>query len=393
MMRSDKIIVIGGDYHNALGIVRSFGREGISPDVIVLGDIVDGYIEKSKYVGKVHRCKTHRDILNILNMYKQKGCKSVLITASDEIASLLDNNYDSLSPYFCFPNCGQQGQLTHWLDKAIMCEQAKKIGLHVPSSFIYHKGEQIPKDIEFPCITKAISSIEGHKSDTIVCKNLGELEQFITTNNNLCGTIQIEKFIEKEFEFQLFGLSLNGGEEIIIPGHSHIYRPGIQNEYYFQYLENDNSFCSTIEKAKAFIMSVSYSGTFSVEFIRGKDGVDYFLEMNFRNDGNAICVTDAGYNLPYIWYLYNTGGDYRDELVNSKFKSVNFCPDLIYFWHMIAGELTFREWWKTRQTSNSFTTYDKEDKMPYYYNIINSIPNIICGIGVKLLKSKKRAIK
>lgn len=388
-MRSSKIIVIGGDYHNALGIVRSLGRRGVIPDVILLGDVVDGYIEKSKYTGKVHRCQTHNDILNILDKYKCQDEKIVLITASDEIASLLDKNYETLYPYFYFPNCGQQGRLTHWLNKSVMCEQAINVGLNVPSSILYHKGEQVPSNIDFPCITKAISSIEGHKSDTIVCKDVEELIKFISSNKNLCNIIQIETFIEKDFEFQLFGLSLNGGEEIIIPGHSHIYRPGIQNEYYFQYIENDDSFKETLAKTKDFIKSVSYSGTFSVEFIRGRDGIDYFLEMNFRNDGNAICVTDAGYNLPYVWYLYNTGGDYKQELLNSTFTNVNFCPDLIYFWHMLAGELTFGEWWKTRRSSNSFTTYDKQDKKPYYYNIVNSVPNIILGAGVKILKLLK----
>lgn len=27
----------------------------------------------------------------------------------------------------------------------------------------------------------------------------------------------------------------------------------------------------------------------------------YFLETNFRNDGNAFCVTESGVNLPVVW--------------------------------------------------------------------------------------------
>lgn len=386
MIADNKIIVIGADYHNTLGIVRSLGRAGIAADVIALGNVVDGFVDKSKYIGDFYRCQSHDEILNVLQSYNGRQQKTILLTASDEIASLIDNNANSLNADFVFPNCGPQGSLTKWLNKRTMGEQAASVGLTVPLNVIYHKGDRLPENIEYPCITKAISSIEGHKSDTVICKNSDELEAFTSTNERLCSTIQIEKFIDKEFEFQFFGLSLNGGEEIIIPGHSHIYRPGIQNEYYFKYIENDGSFDETLAKTKSFIKSVSYSGTFSVEFVRGKDGVDYFLEMNFRNDGNAICVTDAGYNLPYIWYLFNCGGDYRNEINHTHFRKVDFCPDMIYFWHMMAGELSLREWWKTRIISNSFTMYDKDDKKPYYCHLLDSMPSIIKALISKSLK-------
>ena len=51
------------------------------------------------------------------------------------------------------------------------------------------------------------------------------------------------------------------------------------------------------------------------------------MEINFRNDGNAICVTAAGFNLPYIWYLYNTGGNYREEIEASKVKPTYVMPE------------------------------------------------------------------
>ena len=245
-----------------------------------------------------------------------------------------------------------------------MCEIAESVGLRVPKHIIYTKGEELPRNIEYPCITKAISSIVGGKSDTRVCYKEEELRLFVS-NDHLCKTIQIEKFIDKEIEFQLFGLSLDGGKEIIIPGHSHIHRPGIQNEFYFPYIANDKSFKETLGKTNAFIKKTQYSGLFSVEFLRGKDGNDYFLEMNFRNDGNAICVTDAGYNLPYIWCLYNSGGNYKEEIKESSFKAVNFCPDIIYFNHFLSGEIGFIEWFRTRIKSNSFTTKYRGDNKPY----------------------------
>ena len=64
-----------------------------------------------------------------------------------------------------------------------------------------------------------------------------------------------------------------------------------------------------------------------MEFLRGKDGKDYFMEINFRNDGNSICVTASGMNLPYIWYLYNSGLSYEKELCYETMHGVIVMPE------------------------------------------------------------------
>ena len=69
-----------------------------------------------------------------------------------------------------------------------------------------------------------------------------------------------------------------------------------------------------LQKCISFIREVGYTGLFSMEFLRDKYGNDYFMEINFRNDGNAISVTEAGVNLPYIWYAYNSSIDYNEEM-------------------------------------------------------------------------------
>ena len=51
-----------------------------------------------------------------------------------------------------------------------------------------------------------------------------------------------------------------------------------------------------------------------MEFIHGKDGKDYFMEINYRDDGNSICVTSFGLNLPYLYCLSLFSGDIDIEL-------------------------------------------------------------------------------
>lgn len=52
--------------------------------------------------------------------------------------------------------------------------------------------------------------------------------------------------------------------------------------------------------------------------------------MNFRNDGNAYCQTCAGMNVPYIMYLYYSGGDYKTELEKSEIHSIYMVPEFEY---------------------------------------------------------------
>lgn len=118
------------------------------------------------------------------------------------------------------------------------------------------------------------------------------------------NNIVIQEYIEKEIEFQLIGCSLNSGETIIVPGVSIILRqPSNTNTGFLKYVSLKEFQYSGIENCKQFIKTIGYSGLFSMEFLRGKDGKDYFMEINMRNDGNAICVTAAGVNLPYMVFI------------------------------------------------------------------------------------------
>lgn len=79
----------------------------------------------------------------------------------------------------------------------------------------------------------------------------------------------------------------------------------------WEYRTNDNSFNDILEKA---IGEPAIREFLSLEFLRGKDGKDNFLQKSFPNNRNAICVTDAGFNLPNIGYSYSTGGNYKEKM-------------------------------------------------------------------------------
>lgn len=382
-----KVIIVGGDHHNTLGVVRSLGIRGINPDVYVISDTTHIYNLHSKYLGTVKSFKTGEDLVEyMISEQDTYSTEPIVLVTSDLAIYHLDKNYSKLSKKYKMFNA--HGKLHTIMSKENMCELAKEVGLNIPEHIVHTIGDKLPNTIKFPCITKAISSVDGGKSDTTICQTRKELEDFLK-RPDLCHTIQIETFIEKQIEFQFIGLSLNGGEEIVIPGHSHIDRPnGIQNTYYFPYIENDLSFNNTLSMAKKFVKEVGYSGLFSIEFLRGLDGIDYFLEMNFRNDGNAICVTDAGYNLPYIWYLYNIGSDYKKEIEQSVFRPVNYCPEIFYAKQCAYGEVSAYKWLKDMLKADSFTNYYKGDSSRFYwlcfskFAVKQMIKKLLIKIGV-----------
>ena len=103
-----------------------------------------------------------------------------------------------------------------------------------------------------------------------------------------------------------------------------------------------------------------------------EDCEDYFLEINMRNDGNAICVTDAGVNLPFIWYAYNSGNDYKNE-VEKKCTSLFCMPEFDDIVFVLKGKLSLFKWIKDVRRTSSFMEYSSDDKKPFFKRLAGFI--------------------
>ena len=108
-----------------------------------------------------------------------------------------------------------------------------------------------------------------------------------------------------------------------------------------------------------------------MEFLHDKKGNNYFTEMNFRNDGNAYCQTCAGMNIPYIMYLFYSGGDYKSEIKNSKVRKIYMVPEFEYLEFKLKGEFGWKEWYGNMRKANCYNTFFKEDKAPFLQMIKN----------------------
>lgn len=370
----NKIVVIGADHHNTLGVVESFGLKGLNSYVVLLSPHSQGYILHSKFVIDGWCCCDEQSIINcLLTHFTDFSNKTVIVTTNDIVACIIDRNHSSLINYFLIPSVKPYGNLSTVMSKENMSELARYVGLDVPKTWVVDE-KQLPNDLEFPVITKAISSVEGTKDNIRVCFDNDQLKDFLS-NNERCHSIQIQEFIEKEYEFQFLGCSINGGEEVIISGRTNIIRPnGLDNTFFLSFDKCEPELGETILKAINFVKLTHYTGLFSIEFLHDKtSGRNYFTEMNFRNDGNAICVTKAGTNLPYIYYLSMIGGDYKDEINKSSIRKTYLVPEVYYFSRLLAGEFGFWEWAKNMRKANCCTTVFKNDIKPFIWFILLAI--------------------
>ena len=364
-MRS-KVLVIGGNHQNTLGVIEALGQKGVCSHVIILGKIQSSFVLTSKYVDKGRICEDEESVITTIKcLFTSEKKKVVAIACCDDAANIIDKHYESLQKFMVIPTIKEYGNLMEWTNKEKMTNTAKELGITIPLSWLI-KDNIIPEDIVFPCVIKPITSVHHGKSGFAKCTSRMELQSYLDAKKE-GEAVQVQQFIEKYFEFQYIGCSLNAGEEVIIPGRTHIETTtGFNNLVFLCYDKYDSSFEKTVKDSKRFVKETGYSGLFSIEFMRGIDGKDYFLEMNFRNDGNGIAVTSSGTNLPYIWYLYASGADYKKEILKSEVTTTYMMPEFSFLMSVFNGEVTFKEWLSDLKKTTCYLTRFKDDMKPWH---------------------------
>ena len=100
------------------------------------------------------------------------------------------------------------------------------------------------------------------------------------------------------------------------------------------------------------------------------------MEINFRNDGNSICVTASGMNLPYIWYLYNSGIPIDKELCFEAMKEVLVMPEFNDIGNAIHRRISWGKWLDDVKRTDRFMEFSKRDQKPFWMYIIKRIFHI-----------------
>lgn len=355
------VIIIGGNHHNTLGVIRALGEKGFRPILIAVTAEKRPFVSYCKYLKQVIQIADDGKIPSVL-MGRCGSCeeKDVVICCSDASSSMIDENRCRLSENYILPGTEEQGRVTFLMNKKEMACLAVETGMKVPLT-CYGDSLNNEGGIPLPCIIKPLVSMKGQKNDIKICRTFHEAREWVMYIGK--EDVQIQEFLDKDFEYQLIGCST--GKDVVIPGISRILRPCKgSNTSFLHYEPLTTGFCD-IERCREYVRRTGYRGLFSLEFLRDRQGNDYFLEMNFRNDGNAICVTEAGVNLPYIWYLTCMGQDYRGEM-NKPIKASYVMPDCAELKLLLTGQISLREYMKDLRKTDRFMEYDRQDPKPFW---------------------------
>lgn len=363
----EDVIVIGsGNHHNTLGVVRALGERGFGVELISIGSKKKHYVTSSKYVKSFHILADVADVVPCLLERIVQGNKEIVVSCADSVTEHLNMNRDALEGRYILPGCDEQGRILTLMDKTTMIQMAAVHGLRAPMVW------RLPEDkanVTFPCITKSYVSSHGGKADVKIIRTQEQFDEFLA---NCEDEIFAQPYIDKKEEVQFIGCSLRGGEEVIIPGMSRIIRSQPNtNTGFLEYGPIDAFYNKTVERSKQYIKDCGYSGLFSIEFIRSKNDEVFFLEINFRNDGNAWCVTTAGVNLPAIWVKANSRMDYKEEI--HDVKSITVMPEFQDFKLVLQRKVKLGQWLKDVRRTDAFLDWNRKDKKPFFRFILNKI--------------------
>jgi len=298
MVNDHKHIVFCREHYNPLSIIRSLGEAGIDVTAII---IKGGrrFVGSSKYVKEAIYVKDIEEAVTKLeNQFLNEKFKPFVYITDDYFLEYFDNHYDEFKNNFYFANAGECGRVSYYMNKHNLNELAKECGIKVPRSEVVEKGN-IPQNLRYPVITKAISSVSGAwKADSFICSSEKEL---VDAFSKIKGTtILIQEFIDRKGEFNIDGLSVDHGNSVFLSMKTELLYliPG----RYSNYMKVSNvDDMDLSRKIKKMIKEMNYEGIFDGEFMIGKDNEIYFLEINLRPNAFNYASTCAGMNVPYIW--------------------------------------------------------------------------------------------
>lgn len=382
-MKGHKFIVYCGDNYNALGICRSLGEKGIDP-IVVLYTPKPYFINHSKYVRHLYQVNSAEEGLEfIIKKWGNEPEKPFIYTMDDYTTMLMDQRYEELKEKFYFFNCGKTGRLAYYQDKKNICDLAEQCGIQQPKGEVLKKGE-LPKSLRYPVLTKVTSSNKGAwKNDVYICQNEEELNE--AYKHIVAEELLVQELIDKKNELCIDGISLNGGEDIILSYTSEYLRMSDGNfgNYMMMKPYENKEVC---EKIKNIIKGSHYTGIFDFECLMGKDDELYFLEVNYRNSMWGYAHTYGGMNLPYYWAKWTLEGKIKRNDVTMRkepFTAMGEIADFVYVMH--DPDTSLWTWYKQFRACDCPYIYNKKDPKPFYFAIWNKIKTTLRH---KILKKK-----
>lgn len=370
--RKNKYIVFGIEHYNSLGIIRSLGEEGITPDFIAIEGKAN-VASSSKYVGEIIKVRDYIEGCQLLldrygnNINKDKP---IVIACDDEQVQYMDQHYEQYKDKFIFFNAGKNGRITEYMNKFRILELAKEKGLNTLPTRVVEKG-YIPEDLCYPIITKSISpTVGGWKSDVFICEKSEELKNAYMKIQS--PQVVLQAYIDKKNEMSLEGFSIDHGRQIFIAiAITHKYNI---KGYYSPYSNINNFNNQEVYSALQKMMEhIEYEGIFEADFLINKDGKLYFSEINFRNTAWNYAATCAGMNLQTIWVDSMLKGKIDDNIYNDIGDGFTAMTEPIdYQKRVVEQGYSIEKWLEDFKNAKCKYYYNENDLVPFFVMLENN---------------------
>ena len=358
-----KYIVFSQDHYNPLNVIRSLGEKGLKPISILYGSNLC-MIPHCKYVDKMHKLNSLEDAYNVLlKEYGHEEFKPFIFCSDDTTQAYLDDHFDDLKDSFFLYNAGKQGKVVWLQNKDNITDLAFQVGFNIPKKEVVEKGK-LPQSLSYPVITKSLSStMGGWKNDVHICYNEEELLEAYKTieSKKLC----IEEFINKVGEYTIEIISINDGNNVCMPYMIDYIRCSYDNYgFYMNILPfKDKAFKRKIED---LLKLTGFNGICEAEFMRGADGKDYFLEVNFRASTWNYALTVGGANQPYYWAKSTLMGRIPSEEMTLRDKPFKAIVEPSDFKRNIR-KLGLFKWLMDLKSAECHYYYNKKDPWPFFF--------------------------
>lgn len=173
------IIVIGGNHHNTLGVIRSLGERGLSPMLLIVTTEKKAFVTYSLYLKRTVQIENDDDIPNtLLNEFTDNCNRPVIICCLDSSSGIVDSNRDILASNFILPGAYKQGRISGLMSKKVMADIAIEIGLNIPIT-CYGNDDNLQIKYINSFIVKPLVSMKGSKMDICICQSWDEVKYHV----------------------------------------------------------------------------------------------------------------------------------------------------------------------------------------------------------------------
>lgn len=368
----NKVIILGNDHTNTLGLVQSFGVKNIYVIAAMWG-VKSGIVACSKYVNEIISASTTEEcIQKIALKFNEDGNRYVVIPACDYAAVCLEQYRPQLADNIQYQHTRGDYSIRSMEDKDLQVRIASESGFYTPQSWEIISPSDIPTDIIYPCLIKSLASFAGSKNDLLVCYNNSELQKNLEIVLARTPRVLVQHYINKSTEYTAIGCSLKDGR-VYVPFFIKklaIYPKNVGLESVVEIIDLPKELYNSIT---TYMQRIKYVGVFSVEFMHSKDDDKiYFTEANIRNDGDNGFVTKSGCNVPYVHYTDIIGTVDELEMKKACNKGV-YIWDMHHFLSLLHGETDIFTWLHDLIKSNGYLTIIKNDRMPFFKQYTNWI--------------------